>query len=196
MTKEQSPSLSLCFCQEEPDCDEVWERLEAESLQRIMLPHVVRPRRKDWNANVKGCLLYKVGARILPPAPLAEDAAGADAERSAIPSGGPYDWAGIVYLSPGFGFSPFIHFAIFRKWRPHAVALGRGTLDFLFSAHPFPAVLGWTPANFHHVDKVLKAWGFRPLARIPQGFPFARKDGDPIWHDGVLRMRRRRKACN
>lgn len=187
------------FTWHDPDDPKIWERIREERLAHVLLPHCAKPTRRDWQRNIEATIMALVWARRVPE----------DAEPNAegivkeylttekpedVPAsdGVPWEWAGICYLSNGFGMTPYVHFALFRAWRGEAETIGKEALAWIFRSLRCPAVLGWTPARFKHVEPLLRAWGFKDLAVIPEGFAFAEKDGGKLYfRDGVLRIRKR-----
>lgn len=146
----------------------IFDKLKEERLLKYMMYHMAHPDLEDW---------------------LAMTEPGDEVDVYKIMWCG--QWCGIFYLSPGFNRAPLFHVAVFKAHRSRVVAVGCAATSYVFSMYEVPAVMGLTPAPFHHMFSAMRACGWEILGSVPGACVMADRDGAEKIVDGVISVKRR-----
>lgn len=127
------------------DRGEIYERLKAERLLKYNMHHMPDPARQDWvdMTDPSQCAVWNIFENGV--------------------------WCGIYYLSEGFQYSPFAHFAVWKGFRKQANAIMVAAMRHVDRVYAAPAILGLTPVKFRHMFPLLEKCGFKLLGVIPAG---------------------------
>lgn len=145
-----------------------WDQMQAENLIHAVLWHKGEPTFVDWLASINPahaiCGLGYSGSTL----------------------------AGAVWVSPVMGLCGCIHFCIFESARADWRNLGSQAIAWLFDLRPFASLAAIFPANYGHVARAAKAWGFSfsPL-RLPMACHMPTKTNPSRCRDAIVATLRR-----
>lgn len=146
----------------------IFDKLKEERLHRYMMYHKQRPELEDWLEMTEPgdqVDVYKIFLRG--------------------------EWCGIFYLSPSFNLVPLFHFAVWKPYRSRSVGICNAATEYVFSMYESPAVMGLTPAPFHHMFTTARACGWEILGSVPGACVMAGRNGEENIVDGVISVKRR-----